>query len=209
MLLSYDNHITAEGIFAILAVSVPAIWVIWRALKKKRAQLGVFINDLSQVLAGFPGLKDIIERELQTNHGSSIKDAVNELRVAVSALDGKFRAYASYANVIGWESNQDGRCIWVSPALQWLLGRSSDEFMWDSWITVVAPEDRETVSEEWKSCILQKRAFILEYSMMHRDGHRVKILAETHLIRDYTGSVRGYVGVVRVISKPDTALSSS
>ncbi len=196
-MFAYDDHVSMVDIFAILSITIPAGWIVWRFLRARYMKVKEFFQALQMVVDSFHEMKTLIERELKTNHGSSIKDAVNELRVAISTIDGKFRAYVSYANLLGWESDENGLCVWVSPALMALVGRDESHFIGDAWHGLIAPEDRMQVTQEWEDSIRQRRAFILEYSLLHREGGRIRIMAETHCIRDYEGRVRGHVGVMR------------
>jgi PAS domain S-box-containing protein len=135
---------------------------------------------------------------LQTNGGKSLKDAVVAMRLAISTLDGKFHYFASFSQLIAWESDKFGNYTWVSPKLLQLLGRDATYFHGQSWRSLIATADRDRVFKEWDSAIEQERAFIMEFGLVKADGEIVPVIAETYCIRSANGEVGGFVGIFKL-----------
>lgn len=207
-MFTWDGTISTEALAVAFSVAVPVIIFSAKKIYNTVHRWRGFIKAIDSVVKEFREVKALIEKELKTNGGTSLKDSINELKVTVSAMDGKFRAYASYANIIGWESDTEGRTIWVSPAVCELSGRSEKDFLGHSWRALVQGKDRDKVFREWDAAIREKRAFIMEFEILHRDGHTIPIMAETYVIRSGE-TVRGYVGIVRIKVGSGPASSAS
>lgn len=203
------THITIESILALVTLlGLGYVFVkknIYSRIKYAYATLLAVPNAMEK----FTEIHGVVMRELRTNGGTSLKDSVNELRITVSALDGKFRVYAAHANIIGWESSRDGRCIWASPTMLTLLGRSPEEVLGLAWRSVIAERDRERVIDEWTASVNEARSFYMTYSIIHRSGHLIPILAETHPVRDFKGDIHGYVATVKVLGVSRNGKASS
>ena len=203
------THITIESLLALVTLAGLGYVFVKNNIFSRLRYAWNTVRVIPSAMDKFSELHGVVMRELRTNGGTSLKDSVNELRITVSALDGKFRAYAAHANIIGWESSRDGRCVWASPAMLNLLGRSAEEVLGQSWRSVIAEQDRERVIDEWVDSVNEARSFYMTYSWIHRDGHLIPILAETHPIRDFRGEIYGYVATVKVLNSPQTAKASS
>lgn len=203
------THITIESLLALVSL-VGLIYVfLTRKVFRKMKETWSLVREIPNAMEKFTEVHGIIMKELRTNGGTSLKDSVNELRITVSALDGKFRAYAAHANIIGWESAKDGRYIWASPAMLAILGRAPDEVLGQAWRSIVAEKDRERVIDEWTDSVNEARSFYMTYSWIHRDGHLIPILAETHPIRDFRGEVYGYVATVKMLNQAQSERANS
>jgi len=117
-----------------------------------------------------------IKKELTPNGGTSLKDTVNKIAVAVDtlALQGT-RMELRQQNILNsvavpiFETDKNGECVFANKAYLDLIGRSMDEIKGPSWINMIHPEDRTKVQDEWDRAIEQKRNFELTYRIVCRE----------------------------------------
>lgn len=158
------------------------------------------VNELLDLIPSVKRLDATIERELKPNHGTSLKDSINEIRRSVAILDGRLHILAEQNGLISWESDAEGRCVWVSSAMLKMLGRLPDEILGANWRSIIHYDDRERVYREWDSAVRDGRTFILRYRWVRSDGTEIPIAAEAHILKDRTGELVGFASIVREIT---------
>jgi diguanylate cyclase (GGDEF)-like protein/PAS domain S-box-containing protein len=87
-----------------------------------------------------------------------------------------------------WEAGTAGRCLYVSPQIEAMLGFRPDQWMEDPelWLQRVHPDDRERVMREERDA---KRTRVLdnEYRFLHADGHIVWVRDQARWVVDDQG----------------------
>jgi diguanylate cyclase (GGDEF)-like protein/PAS domain S-box-containing protein len=105
----------------------------------------------------------------------------------------------------------DGRIIWLSPAIERLLGYRADELLGASGSDIVHPDDIAEVSEVIAACAAGDTTRTIRTRCRHRDGSwRVFETRHTNLLHE--PGVRGIVGNTRDITErveAEQALQSS
>ena len=78
-----------------------------------------------------------------------------------------------------WISNEKGECIYASPGLCKVMGRSESEIKGNNWSGWLVPEDKHRIIEAWTFAIDNKTAFDEVYSFKRSDGSIVKVWAQS------------------------------
>jgi len=179
-----------------------------------------YISTLLTALAGIytyalkPGWKlwkeiaQLLERvekiyvELRPNGGGSLYDVIKRIeRQSTSAIE-RHRALIDSLHIIRFEADADGACEWVSAAYLEMAGASSEEVLGTGWVSVIHPDDRVKVTDEWWSCMKHKRVFNMEYRFINiktNEIHQVRCQSKPILQSD---QIVGYVGTIHPIAGP-------
>jgi PAS domain S-box-containing protein len=85
-----------------------------------------------------------------------------------------------------WEAGADGKCYYVSPAIESVLGYAPEEWVTDPrlWARRLHPEDRDRVVAEELRCRETGKDLACEYRMLAKDGRLVWIRDEAIMIRN-------------------------
>ena len=104
---------------------------------------------------------------------------------------------------------EDGRAVETmqSPACVTVTGYSPEEFAADPylWIRMVAPEDRERVREHVQQILAGKDVPPIEHQIIRKDGNTRWVSDTTILLRNASGKLLSYDGVISDISERKTA----
>lgn len=122
-----------------------------------------FCSDkLKQITEDRSKLNKIFE-EMTPNHGSSLKDKINKLEKSIeknTELTEKIfyrqRWIMEHQDLPIFESDNDGLCSWVNERYARLFGKSSSNFLGNSWKNIIHPDDRERVELHWGESVRDK-----------------------------------------------------
>jgi PAS domain S-box-containing protein len=138
-----------------------------------------------------------IESELRPNGGGSLRDASNRIEQGLKTANRNIGLVAQRQlamhnlDVTGiWETDENGFCTYVNPAMAHLADAAPGEFMGLGWKTLVHPDDREELGAAWKSAVADKRDFEFHYRFVN--GVAVRVSGKRMFAPD--GSVLGWVG---------------
>tara|TARA_B100001564_G_scaffold144438_1_gene121226 strand:+ start:6198 stop:6800 length:603 start_codon:yes stop_codon:yes gene_type:complete len=137
-----------------------------------------------------------IKKELTTNGGSSLKDAIIGMKESCERIENRQRviiqrtkAALHYSSTALFETDKEGRLIWSNVNLIDLTKRSNTwskdaNYMVEGfdWISLFKEEDRELVLSEFKSCLAMNRRFIKETELIN--GVKVRLLGYPYKITD-------------------------
>jgi len=137
-----------------------------------------------------------IKKELTTNGGSSLKDAIIGMKESCERIENRQRviiqrtkAALHYSSTALFETDKEGRLIWSNVNLIDLTKRSNTwskdaNYMVEGfdWISLFKEEDREAVLSEFKSCLAMNRRFIKETELIN--GVTVRLLGYPYKITD-------------------------
>lgn len=123
-----------------------------------------------------------IHGELKFNGGSSLKDAIFDLKdttqkinFRLGAIEENIRVSMNLQGVAFWSSNQDGECVYASPALCKIMGRTESEILGNNWVAWIVAEDKERVFNAWKFSVENKTPFDEIYTYHRSDGTEIKV----------------------------------
>ena len=130
-----------------------------------------------------------IKKELCTNGGSSLKDAIIDIKETVNIIDARqkvivqrTKAALHYSSMALFETDKEGRLIWSNANLIELTKKSSNGWKSNAsymiegfdWISLFKEDEREDVLSEFKSCLSMNRRFIKETELIN--GVKVRLL---------------------------------
>ena len=172
-----------------------------------------FINDISILLGGIIGILtflafvwgkiikpsidlldshnhvlksiEIIKKEVITNGGSSIKDAVNGLvdtcnriEKRQKVIEQRSRSALYHHSEPLFETDKHGNLIWINQKFSDITGQSLHDLEGYNWMTYIHEEDRESFIGEFSSCLKMCRKFELEVKCTN--GKIVKFIANPY-----------------------------
>lgn len=114
---------------------------------------GLFKNvaELLKKIETISDKTETIEKEITTNGGSSLKDAVNRIDATTFYLENKIRFREQAENLATFEMDAGARCTSVSTGLCDLLDYSAGDFMGRDWLKIVVQSERDLVLSGWKT----------------------------------------------------------
>ena len=130
-----------------------------------------------------------IKKELTTNGGSSLKDAIISMGESCKRIEDRqkiivqrTKAALHYSSMALFETYKEGRLTWSNANLVELTKKSTNSWKGNAsymiegfdWISLFREEDREDVLDEFKSCLSMNRTFIKETQL--NNGTRVRLL---------------------------------
>ena len=127
------------------------------------------VKPLIDLLKNQEYFKDSVEqirKELQTNGGNSLKDAVinlgktcDRIELRQRVIEQRTKASLHYSNVALFETDEDGRLIWNNVHLCDLTQDIAKSVEGYDWLNCIDEEEREDVLQEFTSCIKMNRKF--------------------------------------------------
>lgn len=196
--MSESKSFTTGEILTATATVGGGIWGIWEKIlkptlnKSKRQK-----KELYDMIAS-------IHSELKFNGGGSIKDAIWELKRSnekiITRLDGMDEFHKMALNIQGqlfWLTDENGGCIYASPALCRNLGYAESDLLGNNWFNIVTHGDRKRIFDAWDFSVKNKVIFDETYTIKNGDGFYQKVLD----IRFHKSS-GGTLGKVELIDPP-------
>jgi PAS domain S-box-containing protein len=151
----------------------------------------------------------LLEKEFRSNGGSTLKDVVSRIEqqlIIIHAYMDKTRAkQEALFQFLGmgqdgfafFESDKNGECIYASPKFCEITGLIEDEALGMGWISAIHNDDRDRVYNEWKTCVNQHRAFVLNYRQHNRRINKTTpVLCYSIPLRSSEG-ITSYLGTIR------------
>jgi hypothetical protein len=174
------EHITF--IFSLFGGIITFLSVVWVKIIKPIFQIIDNQEELS-------GSINTIKKELTTNGGNSIKDAIIDLRGTCNRIEDRQRvieqrtkAALHYNNAALFETDKNGRLTWTNSNFYDLTSNSVSSVDGYDWLTYICEEDREELFEEFKSCLEMNRKFIKLTT--NCDGEKIKLVGFPYKISD-------------------------
>ena len=130
-----------------------------------------------------------IRKELQTNGGSSLKDAIISMRESCARIENRqkviiqrTKAALHYSNVALFETDETGRLVWSNANLCDLTKDIVNSLEGFDWINLFKEEEREEVLGEFESCLSMNRRFSKVTQM--QNGKTIRLLGYPYRISD-------------------------
>ncbi len=131
----------------------------------------------------------IIKKELTTNGGSSIKDAVKRIEINNIIINAKCTGIDKPT----WEADAQGNCIWINTSLMQILGYDINTLKDSGWLSIIDSNDVSRVRDEWRRAVEEERMFHCVYTIVRSDYTRIPIFNHATPIM-LNGTLVGYVG---------------
>jgi PAS domain S-box-containing protein len=183
--VDWQQLITNTGTVAAFVASVVALYkLIILPIKKlisKLVAISTTINKMAE--------------EFTPNGGSSLKDAISRIELAIAFNQGTENVLASILGVALWKAGKDGKMTWANSKLCELFGLDNDDMIGSGWINGIMEHDRDDVVEAWSNAVKEKRRYENNYSL----NNGTMVHASANRILDERGELAGYVGTIRQI----------
>jgi diguanylate cyclase (GGDEF)-like protein/PAS domain S-box-containing protein len=112
----------------------------------------------------------------------------------------RWRALIAESPIGIYEQDLDGRCTFVNPAFQRIMGLSVDEALGFGWCRVVHPEDLDTLTAMQSEPPPAEGAIAVELRVIRTDNTRRNVNARTVPLRGDDGVITGYLGTLEDIT---------
>lgn len=115
--------------------------------------------------------------------------------------ESRYRSLVEHIPAITYTKSLDGRILYISPQVKFILGYSPAEFRENSslWSELIHPEDRENVPS--RSVDYSDSPITFEYKLVAKGGEEVWLRDEVRIIRDSLGSPVLYQGFALDITR--------
>jgi len=139
-------------------------------------------------------------------HVTTIRDISERKQAEISLRDSeeRFRTLATNAPVGIFQTDAEGRCIYVNATWCRLAGIRPQEALGDGWQTVIHPEDRARVGRHWSDCFARAESCRIDFRMRAPDGTVHWVAADAVPLPGPTGH-RGYIGTIMDITQRQAA----
>ncbi|MDJ1176472.1 PAS domain S-box protein [Roseofilum capinflatum] len=123
-------------------------------------------------------------------------------QIALQNSEKRFRVLVSHSPVGIFQTDTQGKCLYVNPKWADITGRYQPErYLGDAWQEALHPEDREAIFQEWTTSSQEGRDFHLEYRFQKPDGQVVWVWGSAIAVRSDNGEIVGYFGTVMDITE--------
>jgi len=130
-----------------------------------------------------------IRKELQTNGGSSLKDAIIDMKDTVHRIDKRqkiieqrTKAALHYSNEALFETDISGRLVWSNAHFCKYIKDNPTDISGFDWISMIKEEERDELLNEFLSCINMNRKFSKVTET--QDGKQIRMLGYPYKITD-------------------------
>ncbi|MBI1879989.1 MAG: PAS domain S-box protein [Chloroflexi bacterium] len=120
---------------------------------------------------------------------------------ALLASETRFRALTTHAPVGIFQTDPQGRCIFVNNRWREITGLSLMEASGDGWANALHPDDHERIFAEWNTATQSGRDFALEYRLQTPEGKITWVFGNATSLRDEAGEIVGYLGTLTDITE--------
>jgi hypothetical protein len=158
-MLDLKNPEQITFVFSLLGGVITFLSVLW--VKVARPIFKLVDNQESITLS-----VETIKKELTTNGGNSIKDAIIELKGTCARIESRqkiieqrTRAALHYNNACLFETDEYGRLVWTNSNFYELTKNDISSVEGYDWLTYIKDDERDQFFKEFKSCLAMNRKF--------------------------------------------------
>lgn len=181
-MLDLQNPENITFIFSLLGGIVTFLSVIWVKIIQPLFQIIDNQQDLTKSI-------ETIKKELTTNGGNSIKDAIIDLKGTCFRIESRqkiieqrTKAALHYNNMALFETDEQGRLTWTNSNFYDLTSESLTSVEGYDWLTYIKEDEREDFFTEFKSCLEMNRKFIKE--SINCDNQKIKFIGFPYKINE-------------------------
>lgn len=155
-------------IIAIIVSSIGGIFTLITLFwKKVITPIIKLVKNHDTFIESVNNLRSVMEKELMTNGGNSLKDAIIDLRQTChriekrqKVIEQRTKAALHYSNVALFETDVAGRLTWSNVHLcKFMHINSNMSLEGYDWLNIIDEDEREDVLEEFTSCLNMNRKF--------------------------------------------------
>ena len=179
-------EIPSGELLAIIISSVGGIITFLTLIWKK------FLKPLIKLCQNQEFFKESVEeikKELTTNGGSSLKDAIIDMKDTVHRIDRRqkiieqrTKAALHYSNEALFETDIAGRLIWSNAHFCKYVKDNPSNMTGFDWLSMIKENERDELLSEFLSCIKMNRKF--SKTTETQDGKQIRMLGYPYKITD-------------------------
>ena len=114
--------------------------------------------------------------------------------------EARFRGLAAAAPVGIFQTDADGRCLYVNERWCNIAGMNAQEAIGAGWLRALHPADRARVGQVWQDNVSAGKAFELRYRFLRPDGSESWVLGNAIASHGADGELNGHIGTVTDIT---------
>ncbi|MBE0646624.1 MAG: response regulator [Bacteroidales bacterium] len=107
----------------------------------------------------------------------------------------RYRTLTSLAPVGVYQTDKEGKCIYVNQLWQEMAGLTPNEAEGEGWIKGIHPQDRNLVFQSWNRMVEEFGKWGVEYRFQNKEGKTTWVYGTANKTVDNQGEVTGYIGV--------------
>lgn len=143
---------------------------------------------------------EIIRKELTTNGGSSIKDAIIEIKKYLKSESIKTNILLNESEIMAYHCNEKGQTVWVSDTLAKLYKMAPQDMYGNGWMKALHVDDVEKVAEHYEYCLKNKIPYKDNYRIVSNNFPQ-ELETSSQYIHGSNGEILGLVGIVKEKNK--------
>jgi len=163
----------------------------------------------TEVFNSFEKRLKSIEIQVNPNSGKSMNDDIKSILQKLGIIDGQLvdlkigqRNSLDLMDIAYWESDADGRVIYVSVAMCEIIGCTQIDILDSSWMGLIDSDDRDRVIKEWAESVKYASEFNCTYNYRRPDGYLQKVQAIAIHHKNNLGKVEDTKGKIIKIGDP-------
>ncbi len=144
-----------------------------------------------------------IYESLSTNTLHLMRELAEQKRMTMLLDDQErhFEILFSTTPVGIFETDINGKCLYVNARWSEITGLSIEDAKGDGWTKALHPEDKDRIYAEWSASTLENRPFNLEYRFLHANGKTVWVLGQSATYKSRLNDQSGYIGTITDITE--------
>ncbi len=120
---------------------------------------------------------------------------------ALHFSENRFQKIADATPVGIFQTDPQGKCIYVNEAYRRITGLNAKEVQGDGWVDAIYPDDRDNVLAEWNAAVEENRPISLECRISQSDGSVMWVYSQSLPEYNKKGEVVSYVGTLTDITE--------
>jgi len=115
--------------------------------------------------------------------------------------EGRYQTLARISPVGIFRADANGATTYVNPKWCEISGLSYDDALGDGWLAAVHPNDKENLSEGWRTSIQLKRGSVSDYRFVRPDGAVAWVMGQAVPEINSEQQIVGYIGTITDITE--------
>jgi len=128
-----------------------------------------------------------------------ISNDVKGIKTKMKSLEDSQRNRLNAQGLAFWESDKEGKAVYVSPALQVMLGQPEQKIRDYGWAALMVEKDKDRIYKSWKFSIETLTVFDEIYTFNMAGGGTVKVHGMAFHSKDENGNYAGSFGQLKII----------
>lgn len=192
----------AFAVIGQIAASLTAMGIIWRFAIRPVAKTVQRVTDMYTRV-------EKLMAQFERNGGSTIRDSLDRIERAVHVQEQRQKIMLGMVPFAVAETDARGKLIFANRTYLHWVGRTESEVLWDGWVNVIHPDDRERVRREWTEAVSEARSYEGQFRMLGTNScFEVQCRAVPIRAEDPTDALTPFGWVAIIIRNSVTSLEA-